>query len=152
MREIIPRCSDEAYNVLETLDLDDIDSVSLQQALDMHPWLSDLLCACVRAVERNEFLRHNKSLSHIYEQRWLKQDCARYGVSVEQFLQQCPRDGSVRGSDPPIVEGVSPDDPEYDYMLSKISESEGDSGKLTEEEINERKFAHCYSGGSNPGW
>lgn len=125
MREIIPRIADDTYDALQYLTEKCIDSqIALQQACDMYPWVSDLIRACFTAVQRNEFLKHNKSTAHIHEKHWLKVDCERYNTTVEAFLAKYPHATSIKG-DEPINElpGISINDPEYDYMLAIAKES-----------------------------
>lgn len=125
MKEIIPRISDDTYDTLQTLNEETIyNAVALQQAMDMNPWLKDLLISCRQAVQRNEILKHNKSTARVREQRWLEQDCERYGTTVEKFLQKFPHATSVRGSeDISEVPGIPINDPEYDYYKEKLNET-----------------------------
>lgn len=125
MKEIIMNVSDDTYSAVENFSNKMVsESVAITQAFDNYPWLRDLFEAARRGVNRNEILKHNKSTSHIFEQCWLKDDCERYETTVDAHLQSIAYSHPQRDiAERECLAGIPQNDPEHDYMVSKLNEA-----------------------------
>ena len=121
MKEIVMNVSDETYQIVLSRMHTPMreEYVSLEQALKFNPWLADLLAAAERGAERAELLKHNKGLSHIFEQEWFKEDCERYNITPKKYIETIAFGHPIRTIEKlkkDIPEGIPKDDPEYHYI------------------------------------